>query len=163
MTGSTIETSPQVYARLAGVCYLLGSLTTNGPDQRDELAPFDSLTGQLSAWNPMMDRRSSLYGHSSIAVDQDHVYAGGGFFTAGGQTRYQLAILDARTALATRWNPVAERTILDVSALVQLLFGQVSPSLAVRYGRADAAPDAPLALWDAMFRTEYAPFCPDMF
>ena len=52
---------------------------------------------------------------------------------------------------------------LDVSALVQLLFGQVSPSLAVRYGRADAAPDAPLALWDAMFRTEYAPFCPDMF
>ena len=28
MTGRTIETSPQVYARMAGVCYLLGSLTS---------------------------------------------------------------------------------------------------------------------------------------
>ncbi len=52
---------------------------------------------------------------------------------------------------------------LDVSALAQLLFGQVSPTQAVRYGRAEAAPDAPLALWDTMFRTEYAPFCPDGF
>jgi predicted acetyltransferase len=52
---------------------------------------------------------------------------------------------------------------LDVSALAQLVFGQVAPSRAVRYGRAEASADAPLALWDAMFRTEYAPFCPDGF
>ena len=52
---------------------------------------------------------------------------------------------------------------MDVTALVQLLFGQVAPSRAVRYGRAEAAVDAPLALWDAIFRTEYAPFCPDWF
>ena len=57
----------------------------------------------------------------------------------------------------------APQLTLDISALVQLLFGQVSPSLAVRYRRADAAPDAPLRLWDAMWRTEYAPFCPDWF
>ncbi|MBF6600163.1 MAG: GNAT family N-acetyltransferase [Dehalococcoidia bacterium] len=52
---------------------------------------------------------------------------------------------------------------LDVSALAQLLFGQLSPSRAVRSGRAEAAPDAPLALWDAVWRTTYAPFCPDSF
>ena len=52
---------------------------------------------------------------------------------------------------------------LDVSALAQLVFGQVSPSLAVRIGRAEAAPDSPLPLWDAMFHTAYAPFCPDGF
>ncbi len=57
----------------------------------------------------------------------------------------------------------APQLTLDVSALVQLLFGQVSPSLAVRFGRADAALDAPLPLWDAMWRTAYAPFCPDWF
>ncbi len=57
----------------------------------------------------------------------------------------------------------APQLTLDVSALVQLLFGQVSPSLAVRYRRAEAAPDAPLRLWDAMWRTQYAPFCPDWF
>jgi predicted acetyltransferase len=52
---------------------------------------------------------------------------------------------------------------LDVSSLAQLLFGQVSPTQAVRNGRAEASPGAPLPLWDAMFRTEYAPFCPDGF
>ena len=52
---------------------------------------------------------------------------------------------------------------LDVSALVQLMYGQLSASLAVRYGRAEATPNAPLALWDAIWRTEYAPFCPDSF
>ena len=52
---------------------------------------------------------------------------------------------------------------LDVSSLTQLLYGQLSPSHAVRYGRADAAPNAPLPLWDAIWRTEYAPFCPDSF
>ena len=57
----------------------------------------------------------------------------------------------------------APQLTMDVSALVQLLFGQVSPSLAVRFGRVDAAPDAPLPLWDAMWRTTYAPFCPDWF
>ncbi|MEX2227041.1 MAG: GNAT family N-acetyltransferase [Dehalococcoidia bacterium] len=52
---------------------------------------------------------------------------------------------------------------LDISALAQLVFGQVSPSLAVRFGRAEASPDAPLDRWDAMWRTKYAPFCPDGF
>ena len=68
----------------------------------------------------------------------------------------------AEGASVTRTNEAPQLT-LDVSALVQLLFGQVSPSLAVRFGRADAAPDAPLSLWDAMWRTAYAPFCPDWF
>ncbi len=52
---------------------------------------------------------------------------------------------------------------LDISALAQILYGQVSPTNAVRYGRAEAVPGAPLDLWDAMWRTNYAPFCPDMF
>jgi predicted acetyltransferase len=52
---------------------------------------------------------------------------------------------------------------LDISALAQLLFGKVSPSHAVRFGRAEASPSAPLSLWDAMWRTTYAPFCPDGF
>jgi len=52
---------------------------------------------------------------------------------------------------------------MDISALAQLLFGTVSPTQAVRIGRAEAAPGAPMALWDAMWRTAYAPFCPDGF
>ena len=52
---------------------------------------------------------------------------------------------------------------LDISALAQILYGQVSPTNAVRYGRAEASPGAPLDLWDALWRTNYAPFCPNMF
>jgi predicted acetyltransferase len=52
---------------------------------------------------------------------------------------------------------------LDISALAQILFGQVSPTHAVRFGRAEASPGTDLKLWDAMWRTEYAPFCPDGF
>lgn len=52
---------------------------------------------------------------------------------------------------------------LDISALVQLMFGQLSPSLSVRYGRAEASRDADLPALDALFATEYAPHCPDGF
>ena len=65
-------------------------------------------------------------------------------------------------AAVSRTKETPQLTI-DVSALAQLLFGQLSPSHAVRFGRAEASRDAPLARWDAMWRTEYAPFCPDGF
>ena len=52
---------------------------------------------------------------------------------------------------------------LDAATLALLVFGTTSPSRAVRYGRAEATPDADLALYDNMFRTTYAPFCPDGF
>ena len=51
----------------------------------------------------------------------------------------------------------------DVSALALLLFGTQPPSHLVKIGRAEAAPGAPLDLWDQMWRTKHAPFCPDGF
>jgi predicted acetyltransferase len=52
---------------------------------------------------------------------------------------------------------------MDVSTMALLMFGTISPSHAVNIGRAEAAPDAPLDLWDSMWRTKYAPWCPDGF
>ncbi len=52
---------------------------------------------------------------------------------------------------------------LHASTLAQLLFGETSPSLAVRYGRAEAARNVDPRRFDVMWRTEYAPFCPDTF
>ena len=57
----------------------------------------------------------------------------------------------------------APQLSMDISTLALLLFGTMTPTNAVRSGRAEAAPGAPLALWDAMWRTEYAPHCPDGF
>jgi predicted acetyltransferase len=52
---------------------------------------------------------------------------------------------------------------MDVSTLAQLVFGQISPARAVRYGRAESTPTTDFLLWDNIFRTTYAPFCPDGF
>jgi hypothetical protein len=52
---------------------------------------------------------------------------------------------------------------MDVSTLAQLVFGQISLSRAVRYGRAEATPATDLTMYDNIFRTNYAPFCPDGF
>lgn len=52
---------------------------------------------------------------------------------------------------------------LNISALVQLVLGHVSPTQAVRCGRAESTPKTDLLLWDRMFATAYAPFCPDGF
>jgi hypothetical protein len=52
---------------------------------------------------------------------------------------------------------------MDIGGLAQILYGQVSPTNAVRFGRAEASRDVDLRLWDAIWRTAYAPFCPDMF
>jgi predicted acetyltransferase len=51
----------------------------------------------------------------------------------------------------------------DASTLALMLFGTQPPSHLVNIGRAEAAPDAPLELWDQMWRTKHAPFCPDGF
>jgi predicted acetyltransferase len=65
-------------------------------------------------------------------------------------------------ARVTRTNDATQLS-LDISALAMLLCGTVSPAHLVRDGRAEASPNAPLALWDAMFRTDHAPHCPDGF
>jgi predicted acetyltransferase len=57
----------------------------------------------------------------------------------------------------------APQLSFDVSTLGLLLFGTLPPSHLVRIGRAEAAPDAPLDLWDQVWRTKHAPYCPDGF
>ena len=65
-------------------------------------------------------------------------------------------------AAITRTNETPTLT-MDISTLAQLVFGQISPSRAVRYGRAESTPDTDPTLFDNIFRTTYAPFCPDGF
>ena len=86
----------------------------------------------------------------------------GGLISAQEPGRRWLLEAGPEGAAVSRTRETPQLT-LDISALAQLLFGQVSPSHAVRIGRAEALPDAPLGLWDAMWRTNYAPFCPDGF
>ena len=59
-------------------------------------------SGSATAWNPVAD-----YPVYALAVSGSTIYAGGGFYTIGGQPRDGVAALDANTGLATAWNPYA--------------------------------------------------------
>jgi len=53
--------------------------------------------------------------------------------------------------------------MLPVDTLAMLVFGQITPSQAVRMGRAEVQDREVLSLWDRVMSTRYRPFCPDFF
>jgi predicted acetyltransferase len=55
------------------------------------------------------------------------------------------------------------QTVMPVSTLAMLMFGQISPSSAARMGRLDVVEPDVLPLWDKVMRTPFRPFCADSF
>ena len=113
------NTSDAVYALSLSpddsLLYIGGSFDSVGGEVRHHLAAFNSLTGQLTSWNP--DAHGDLISLSlgakvdyvilSLALSPDGsiLYVGGNFDRVGGQERHNLAAIDTKTGLATNWNP----------------------------------------------------------
>jgi hypothetical protein len=76
----------------------------------------------------------------TLAVSGTTVYAGGSFSSIGGQSRANLAALDATTGAATPWNPTVGGTVttLAVSGTTVYVGGQRRPYFAVFRGLAGA-------------------------
>jgi len=55
----------------------------------------------VTAWDPGM----AGFDITALAVNGNKVYVGGDFWQVGGQSRNNIAALDATTGLATTWNP----------------------------------------------------------
>jgi len=55
------------------------------------------------------------------------------------------------------------QAVLPVETLAMLLFGQITPSQALRMGRMNMKDNKTLDLWDRLFSTQHKPFCPDFF
>ena len=53
--------------------------------------------------------------------------------------------------------------VMPVSTLAMLFFGQITASEAARMGRLDVSDSKALPIWDRVMRTDYRPFCADMF
>jgi len=53
--------------------------------------------------------------------------------------------------------------IMPVSTLAMIFFGQLTASEAARMGRLDVSDSKALPLWNRVMRTDYRPFCADMF
>ncbi|MCJ7604602.1 MAG: GNAT family N-acetyltransferase [Dehalococcoidales bacterium] len=52
---------------------------------------------------------------------------------------------------------------MPVSTLAMLIFGRITATQAARMGRMDVHDATALPLWDSVMKTDYAPFCADMF
>ena len=100
--------------------YVGGQFTSIGGQARNNIAALDAGSGAATSWNP--DASDSAYpsydGVRALVVSGSTVYAGGWFDTIGGQTRNNIAALDAASGVATTWNPDASRDTDDPSLSV---------------------------------------------
>ncbi len=99
--GSKINT---VVSDESGGWYIGGKFSQVGTESRINLAHIlsDNTIDPVFNPNPSGDEWSEIY---SLTIVGDTLYVGGKFDSIGGETRANLAALDATTGLATDWNP----------------------------------------------------------
>ena len=117
--------------------YAGGKFTTTGGQTRSSIAALDATSGAATTWDP--DANGNLGSVDALAVSGSTVYAGGNFTTIGGQTRSNIAALDATSGDATTWDPEASGPVdaLAVSGATvyaggyfSTVAGQMCPCLA---------------------------------
>jgi hypothetical protein len=92
---------------LAGTTlYVGGSFNSINGESRAKLGAVDAASGEVTAWNPGVGGGVPNGGFvRSIDVEGSTVYVAGSFTAAGGQSRDNVAAIDATTGAATAWNP----------------------------------------------------------
>jgi len=97
--------------------YVGGSFSNIGGQARNHIAALDATvnTNNATAWNP--DAPSGFI--NALAVSGNTVYVGGSFNNVGGQSRNNIAALDAtvNTNNATPWNPGAGSSVAALAAV----------------------------------------------
>ena len=90
-----------------------GGFLTIGGQTRNHIARLDPTTGLADSWDPNALAGLIVY---AIAVQADgKILAGGNFTSIGGQTRNDIARLDATTGLADSFNPNADFTVYSIA------------------------------------------------
>jgi len=96
--------------------YAGGNFTSIGGQARNYLAALDAATGLATAWDSSIDTNDNYDNEvSALAISGSTIYAGGLFFTIGGQTHKYLAALDATTGLVASWDPNINGQIFDLA------------------------------------------------
>ena len=98
--------------------YAGGFFTNIGGQSRNAIATLDSATGAATSWDPHPSGGGAVNypTHvSALAVFGSTVYAGGLFTMVGGETRNNVAAIDAVTGAATSWNPNADGYVFDLA------------------------------------------------
>jgi len=97
----------QALAASGNLIYAGGYFDFIGGQSRIGLAAMDAATGQATDWNPIVlyEGTNWISSVSTLAVSSGIVYAAGLFDFIGGESRTNLAAVDALTGRATPWNP----------------------------------------------------------
>ncbi|MDO1451230.1 PQQ-binding-like beta-propeller repeat protein [Rhodocytophaga aerolata] len=104
------------------IIYVGGFFTAVGRERRDNLAAIDGITGQATAWNPLIGGSKYDWGISSLAVSNNIVYVGGNFTLVGGENRQHLAAIDAATGKPTSWSPIMNKAVYNISISDNTIF-----------------------------------------
>jgi len=99
--------------------YAAGQFTNIGGVTRNRIAAIDAATGLATSWNPNANGFNAIV--LSLALSGSTVYAGGNFTSIGGETRNNIAALDAATGLATSWNPNANANYNPIPSMVSFV------------------------------------------
>src|SRR6266849_5979537 len=98
--------------------YAGGGFTSLGGQNRNLLAAVDPSTGRATDWNPNPEPGHEGLQYtiiSSLALSGSTIYVGGFFASVGGQSRNNIAALDASSGLATVWNPNANQWVQSLA------------------------------------------------
>jgi len=89
--------------------FIGGWFETVGGQPRTSLAAVDAASGRPTPFDAHLDAGTTgeYILANTLTVHGNTVYVGGRFLGAGGQERTNLAAVDARSGLATSWNPRA--------------------------------------------------------
>src|SRR5216683_1955814 len=97
--------------------YAGGGFTSLGGQNRNLLAAVDPSTGRATDWNPNPEPGHEGLQYpiiSSLALSGSTIYVGGFFASVGGQSRNNIAALDASSGLATDCSPNADDIVSSI-------------------------------------------------
>ena len=98
-----------------GKILVSGFFTNIGGQPRSCIARLDGMTGLADSFNPNASGGVIITAVRSIAVQRDgKILAAGEFSSIGGQTRNNIARLDAATGLADSFNPNANNPVFSI-------------------------------------------------
>ena len=83
-----------------------------GGQNRNNIAALDASTGNATSWNPNANNGPYWAAVYALAVSGSTIYVGGFFYNIGGQSRNNIAALDASSGIPNpAWNPNVGSTI----------------------------------------------------
>jgi len=153
-SGGVYSTKVRALAVSGATVYVGGSFFNIGGQHRLNIAALDASSGTATVWDPSAGGgargETIVY---ALAVSGATVYAGGNFWSIGGQSRNYIAALDASGGLATAWDPNASSVVyaLAVSGSTVYAGGWFTTNIGGQSRRCIAALDASSGLataWD---------------